>query len=249
MSGPWVSCPPLPPADPAPEPDADSAALSATVASLISLADSTEHRSLQSEIGASEIGWSCPRRAAYKLSGTPAVNRPDPLRAIVGTGLHLWLEHAFARLDGGSGRFVVEQYLSYHGIPGKADCYDRFLHVVLDWKSSTLKKIGDLKRHGIPEGHLIQANLYAAALIDAGEDVRKLAIVFIPIDGTLDQIWSFTATPDRTIADRAVARVDALRGKDPADVPARPDRLCGWCAAYSPTSTNLSIACPGKKET
>lgn len=245
----WATSPdPDPAGKPQPHVDpATSVQLSTIVGTLIGLADSTSDRSLQTSLGASEIGAECDRQLVYKLNGIPAVNRPDPLRAIIGSGLHLWLAQAIEKVDRGAGRFVVERRVEYRGIKGSADCFDRELHVVIDWKSSTLKKIADFKRQGVPRPYEVQAHTYGAALADRGEDVRNVALVFIPIDGTLLSIWSWVVPFDRTIADAAVDRVDTLRGRDPATVTACPSRLCGWCPAYSPNSADLSVACTGRK--
>jgi hypothetical protein len=250
MSVPWVTPAALSPSTtPAPDMVEMGAALSASVATMIGLADATGRRSLQRVIGASEIGIECDRQLAYKMTGTAAVNRPDPLRAIVGTALHMWLRQAYDRLDGGSGRFVTETRLEYRGIPGSADCYDRNLKMVIDWKSSTLKKIADLKRQGVPQTYVVQAHTYGAALAQRGEDVRFVALVFIPIDGTLQGIWSMVIPLDRGIADAGVDRVNTLRDVEPSTVACTPSRLCGWCGWYAPGATDLAVACPGKRDT
>src|SRR5690242_10177789 len=51
-------------------------------------------RSLQEELGPSEIGEPCARRLSYRIMREPKLAKSDPLPSIVGTAAHKWLEEA-----------------------------------------------------------------------------------------------------------------------------------------------------------
>lgn len=85
------------------------------------IADRIEHdeRSLQKEIGASEIGTPCVRKLALKLSGTDPVPvqvlGEDHWRATVGTAVHAWLA---AMLRDDNARLAVAA-INWKGKPGE----------------------------------------------------------------------------------------------------------------------------------
>jgi hypothetical protein len=245
MSAPWIAPPavtkkPVEPVEPVEE-DPFTQAL----VSLIELGMVTSPRSVQHGIGMSQIGHACDRRIAYQVSDTPKTNFGDPLKLLVGIGVHLALKEVFARLDGGSHRFLVEESVAYRDIPGSFDLFDRWTKTVIDWKTTTKARLSQYRKEGPPRSYLVQAQGYAAALRIRGEDVRQIAIVFLPVDGALSAIWAYRAGVDPSIADDAIDHVEALRAKDPALTPSTPDRLCPWCDHYQPGSTNLEIGCPG----
>jgi len=220
--------------------------------SLIALGAMTSPRSLQLSIGSSEIGFDCDRRIAYKLAGVPAVHRSlDPMRALIGIGLHAALEALFYRLDAGSGRFLVEQHVEYRQVPGQADLYDRFTGLVIDWKSSTVSRIRQYRREGLPRHYVVQIQMYAAALAAMGEKPKSTAVIMLPIDGELNKAWAWVAPVDQSIADAAVDRLNVLRERGRASaayVPATPSRLCNYCDHFRPGWTDLSTGCPGPEK-
>lgn len=248
-----------------PPPVPDSTALSTTVdlqavlASewardrLITIAANTP-RSKQAEIGPSEIGQACPRRLAYRIAGTPVVNLPDPLKAMFGTGMHAVIAEGLRALDGSAaGRYLIEALVTYRGIVGHVDLFDRFSHRLFDWKTTMLNRIRKYQTSGVPPNSAVQAWIYAEALREAGEDVRTIAITYIPRDGDTHDLWTWTTTPNKDKADLWVDRYLNLMGRiedgtQPGDVEAVPSALCPWCPNYRPSSTDLSIACPGKEQ-
>lgn len=212
-------------------------------------AEATTARSLQSAVGWSEIGDACRRKLAYSLAGASHSNYPDPLKAMVGTGGHLVLAEHFRRLDAGTGRYLVEQKLTYRGVPGTVDLVDCRRRAVIDWKFKPLAKIKRLRREGVPNyapGYVIQAHGYGTALVASGVPVDQVGLAFVPTDGELDDIWVWHAPLDQSIANEAVDQLDALRGTAPQNVPARPGPLCGWCPYYREGwAGDMSSACPG----
>lgn len=244
----WTTAPAAGPPAPSPGNDLGPQA-QATYATLIQLGFATDRRNLQVAVGASGLGVGCDRRLAYAANGTRAVNRTDPMKLIVGTSVHMWLAAKFAILDAGSGRFLIECPIEYGGVPGTCDLYDRFTRCVVDWKTTSMRRLADIKRNGISRTYLWQIQVYAAGLAQLGEEPARVALVFIPTDGTLDDIWAWVARVDPDVAERAVRRLRDLEHRDPATVPASPDRLCPWCDYYNPASTDLASGCPGKKGT
>lgn len=214
---------------------------------------STSRRSMQAALGASEIGQECARRLAYRIVGTPMVNLPDPLKAMIGTGFHVAAAEGMARLDLGTGRHLIEHPVRYRGVPGTVDLYDRYKGLVVDWKTSSLRRIKRYRSDGPPSSYLIQASIYAEGLRAAGEDVRSIALVFVPRDGDLTDVWAWTTTPNKALADEWIDRYESIartaQSDGPAAVAAKPSGLCTYCPNYRPRAADLTTACPGEQET
>jgi hypothetical protein len=244
MTSPFAS--PDPPAEP--KLDVEAYAIEAALRSLIMLGSVTAPRSLQVTLGTSEVGHVCERRIAYRLAGTPKANLTDPLRSLTGTGVHLALADMFRRLGAHSGRFLVEQPVCYRGVPGTVDLYDRYTRTVIDWKTVLKSKLSHLRHDGPARNYVTQTMLYAAGLREAGEDVKTVALAFLPVDDELAKLWVWRAPFDQARADEAMDRIEALRYRAPETVPATPDRLCGWCDYYRPQSTDLATGCPGPQK-
>lgn len=208
-------------------------------------------RSLQAKAGPSEIGQECPRRLGYRIAGTPVVNAPDPLKAMFGTGLHHVIAEGLRALDPGGARYLLEHAVHYRNVTGTVDLFDRTLRRMIDWKSTALDRIRKYRHSGIPTNYLVQTQIYAAGLAAQGESVDTIALVFVPRDGTLSDVWAWTTTPDRDRADKAIDRYEGIERAleedgGPASLEAVPSALCPWCPNYRPNATDLSIACPGK---
>jgi hypothetical protein len=225
--------------------DASAMALASTYDSLLALAASNNPRSLQRLVGSSEAGAACERQIAYKLAGTPATNYRDPLRTIVGSESHLNLAELMTQLNNGGRRWLIEQAVEFKGIPGTVDLYDRHLRTVIDWKTVLLKKLNMVKREGPPRTYITQLQLYAAGLRALGEDPRRVALLYVPLDGELSDLWAWTAPVDESIAVDAADRLERIATVVPELTPPTPDRLCPWCDHYRPGSTDLKVGCPG----
>jgi hypothetical protein len=210
----------------------------------------TEARSLQTEIGPSEIGNKCDRRLAYRFAGTPRVNFPDPLRSMAGTGMHEVLANYFRRLDGGAGRYLVEHKVTYRGISGSVDLYDRRRRILIDWKSPLKAKAKKVTNDGPDHGYVVQVHTYGAGLREQGELVERVGLCFIPPDGTLDDMRVWAQPLDIELANTAINRVETLREQAsrvvPGSVDPTPSHLCGWCPYWREGSTDLNVACPGQ---
>lgn len=221
--------------------------LTAVAVSNIELGVLTSKRSLQSVIGASEVGHPCDRRLAYRANDTPAVNLGDPMRLLVGTGMHREVEDIIRRLDQGAGRFLTEVTVVYRGIPGQADMYDAYLGALYDWKTTGKARLAIYRKNGIPPAYRVQVQIYAAGLAERGYHVRDLAVCFLPYDGALSQAWSWETKPDKGIADAAIDRLRVVERLEPAAADATPDRLCPYCPYYNPRATDLNLGCPATR--
>nr|WP_237418441.1 PD-(D/E)XK nuclease family protein [Actinomadura rayongensis] len=149
-------------------------------------------------------------------------------------------------VDGGAGRFLVEHRVSYRGVSGTADLYDRRERLAVDWKTTKKAKIRALRRSGAaPRNYVTQLQTYGAGLAAAGESPERVALVWLPVDGTLSDVHAWVTPYDRAVADAAIDRLESLRGLTPAAVAASPSRLCEWCDWYQPGGGD---GCPGAGE-
>jgi hypothetical protein len=203
-------------------------------------------RSLQRTPGPSSLGTVCDRQLAYTMAGTAPVNHgADPWASIVGTAVHAWMADLFTALDGGAGRYLVEHAVSYREIGGTLDLFDRRRRLLIDWKTTKLARLAQIRRLGPPESHVIQSQVYAAGLAEAGERPERAALVYLPVDGRLRDLYVWSAPVTPAVADSALARAEALRAVAPAEATPAPSRLCPWCDHYSPTAIDLNQTCPG----
>jgi len=229
-------------ASPAPM-DPDAYAMAASTRSLIRWGATRLPRARQKAIGASEVGHPCDRRITYKMSGQTGVNVPDPLRALVGIGWHRAMDDVFVRLNGDTGRFLVEQPVQYRGIPGTVDMYDSLEGVVYDWKTTTKAKLSKVRSGGPQPSYVTQVSIYAAALAELGFPVKLVALVFVPVDGRLDDLWVWRRPYDKSVADLAIDRIEHLAKVRPDEAVPSPDPLCTWCPYYNAESTDPLMAC------
>lgn len=235
------------PDQPQPKPlDPEAYGLECVLKSLIQLGASLSPRALSGTIGISDAGKPCDRQLAYKHNRTQPSNLPDPLASLVGIGFHLAMAQLFTRLDAGTGRFLIEQSVSCRGIPGTFDLYDRAQRTLFDWKTTTLARLKRIRSEGPPTAHVVQTQLYGQALLEAGEEVKQLALVYIPIDSTLQDIHVWRTIPNTALVDKATERVFGILFANPVDATPNPSPLCGWCAYHNPHEADSNLSCKGQ---
>lgn len=248
------------PAEPEPTTlmDPISAGLSDWLREVIWTGWATTARSMQQTIGMSEMGAECERQLGYKLSGTAPVNLDDdPMASMTGTGLHHVLADYIQRQHGGTGRWLLEHPVHYRAgddllIPGTVDAYDRRRKLILDWKTTSKQKLRTVRHDGPQTRYVVQAQLYAAALRQAGELPERVGLVYLPRDGRLSELHVWTTVPDEGFLTTWLQRLRDIRSYldhhpgAPGDITAKPTRLCSWCPWHSPTSTDTHRACPGQ---
>lgn len=174
----------------------------------------------------------------------------DKWRAIVGTQLHHALEQAFD----GIGRQEIT--CEYRGIVGHTDWLPPAPRddLVVDWKSTTMKKLGDLQKYGISRAYRAQASFYAVAV-----KRPNCALVFLPVDGGKDDITIVEFPADRALADAAIDWLQSIRQAageglvplpDPVWAKAKDPRIhCArFCSHFNPTGDptgHRRDGCPG----
>lgn len=187
-------------------------------------------RDKQINIGPSDMADPCNKCLASKLAGVKP-EREWSMFPWLGTAIHKlieWTTHAsrFRWVQGendlawelfGDGRAVFESRYFICSIPGYGDVYgsiDVMLLVekaIVDWKSSSVKKIKLYKAVGVPDEYIGQVMMYLNAVRQHGYDFEKAVLVFIPRDapGT-DSIWEFEVTFDQEKVDAILNRIQQL---------------------------------------
>lgn len=227
-------------------------------------------RSLQTEIGASEIGTPCTRKLVYKLGQVPMAN---PLlgtwRQQVGTlihgGLAEMLERWNARLvsRGEYARWYVEEelYIGTFGngriLRGHGDVYDRTTCTVVDWKSLGITSLKKMRRDDHPgQTYEVQGQCYGLGYSLLGLPVENVQVFSLPQSGELSDIWHWSAPYDPSVAHAALQRAHNLAmtgeamgyGTLAALSATREDycESCPWFAPFRPDPKNGR--CPGAEE-
>lgn len=226
--------------------------------------DNENPRSKQQAIGPSEIGDPCDRRIGYRLANIPEVNtRFDPWAGIVGTALHSWLEKAvsvWCQEHGSSDWHTETTLILNEFVEGHADLYNSQYQAVIDWKSASQDVLRRAELHGPSEGYMVQTHLYGYMFEQAGFPVSRVALVFLPRAGRLSDMYVWSTTYDRSVAENALNRMygiaqqvvdlDILNESHRWEqVEATPGKGCGYCpwfeARRDPERSADDTGCPG----
>jgi hypothetical protein len=211
-----------------------------------------QERSLQVEVGPSELGTPCSRQLVMKLLGADTVNtEQDMWPATVGTAIHQLLADAFRRNNtvlasaGRPARWLVEQPVTIRpGLTGHTDLIDLWTWTVIDHKNVSVKSLRDHKKAGHPgQQYEIQAHLYGLGWARAGLPIETVAIAFYPKSGMMRDSWLWTHPYDESIAVAALDRMDTLLADaNEADLAGQLDQWlwalprdtthCMWCPVY-----------------
>lgn len=221
-------------------------------------------RSLQANIGPSEIGSPCDRQIAYRLAGAEEVNlRQDPWAAIIGTAIHRWLQEAvedWVEDNGGVRRLFTEIELDLGGlITGHCDLYDAESETVIDWKTVGPNALKEVEAGRISVGYMIQTHLYGYMFAQQNIPVKRVALVFIPRASSLNRLRVWSALYDPTVAETALNRLSEIARKVMdmdllnkshmwAEVPAEGGDHCGFCPWFEAHRMAAADAtgCPGR---
>ena len=245
-------------------PDADPDLLKRELVDLITRAINHAPRSLQVAIGPSEIGHDCPRRIAYKLLGQPENQGEPNWKATVGTAIHAWLEEVMiadnetqaVRQGAGLTRWITEATVSVgeilgHSITGHCDLYDRVTGTVVDWKTVGPTQLTKYKAKGPGQQYRAQAHLYGRGWARRGQDVRRVAVMFLPRNGELREAYYWSEPYDEQVAVNALKRLEGIaiasKALGPAVLPQldTADAFCTMCPYFKARSTDLTVGCPG----
>jgi len=238
----------------------DAEWLKSQITAVVGLADATADRSLQRNLGPSDLSNPCDRYVGYKLAGMPDINEPDPWPAIVGTGIHMWLEKAIGRV--GPQDWITEMELPITDmITGHGDLLLPKEGWVVDHKSAGKDRMKEVTQDGPPAKYVTQVNIYGLGYELQGYTINKVALVFYPRAGRLKDIHCWVGDYDRGAAFAAIDRVPAISrqlldldvNNQPhrwEQVAATPSHDCGYCPFYNfrleAEQGASDVGCPGK---
>jgi hypothetical protein len=151
---------------------------------LLLMADRRRPRTLQKEIGMSDLG-SCRRKVGYKLAGTEPVNPSGSVQAAMGSAIHDLIADTIAGLN--LPGIVAEQEVRIAGLLGHFDREEDDLMV--DVKTTSSRWLEHIKLHGPEHGHLWQVSCYAAARILQGSKVKRVRIDYLARDTGEEYQW------------------------------------------------------------
>lgn len=245
--------------------DLDAVILKHQLMEMILWAENQNPRNHQAQIGPSEIGSVCNRQIGYRIAAVQACNTgSDPWPAIVGTGMHSWLEDAVTAWNRAHNTqdWLTEMPLSIDGlIRGKGDLFNVPKGMVIDHKGAGVEVMRQVRKEGPKPQHKVQVQLYGLGYAARGFTVKKVAIVYYPRAGWLRDcyVWVDDFSPE--VAYAALDRLgDISRQLLSLDVPnnphrweqveATPSNACGLCDWYDPGRHPErgadNTGCPGK---
>ena len=212
-------------------------------------------RARQVAIGPSEMGHECTRRLAYKLLDWDQVNvsQSSNWASQVGSAIHAHLAEIFRKKEG----FEVEQKVTIRGqLAGTVDLFDTVRGIVMDWKTTGYTKLQEYRKSGATAQHITQVQLYGYGKAQSGAKVNKVALVYLPTSGSLDEMHLELHDYDEKVALEALARVDDITAllaqldveSNPAMwdvIPKVASRNCNWCPYFLPYSTETAKGCAG----
>ena len=179
----------------------------------------TSHpRSLQVELGPSEIGNACDRCLAHMLAGIPTADEGAPWLPTLGTATHEWLEGVVIRhlMATGTDRYIPEGQVTVgtlRGVPvtGHSDLLDTWTGTVVDYKLVGTTTMRKLHKQGPSLTYQRQAHLYGRGWAAAGFDIRSVAIWFLPRNAVSlahAQLWQVPY--DEQVALATLARAEQM---------------------------------------
>lgn len=202
-------------------------------------------RSMQKELGPSELGTPCQQQIARKLAGAPRRPVTEPTWApFQGTAVHASMEQVVAHWNTqlGRERWLAEDRLvvdpgpgHYPAIEGNGDAFDTDHAMVVDWKhvgTTALNKLRTAKRLGKPpkeqvsQEYRIQAHLYGLGHQNKGRDVRHVRLVLLARSWKYDDSDEWTEAYDERIALWAIQRYwDVVDQVAELDLEHHPDQV------------------------
>lgn len=216
-------------------------------------------RTLQKQVGPSELGTPCARRLAYRMARVPVVNdRGVAWKPAVGSAVHVFLADVFCEANRGlaSPRWLTEVTVEVGeiaGVPvrGSADLFDRVTATVVDFKVVGVASLRSMKASGPGVQYRAQFHLYARGLIRRGVEVDRVAMLELSQNGEFAEAVWWSEPYDEQVALDALRRADAIAalvqaaGPGAAGVLPTAEAFCAYCPWHLPAATELAEACPG----
>ena len=167
-------------------------------------------RDKQKRVGPSELGKDCNKCLARGLMDERA-DQDFSLYPWLGTGNHLYMEHATFPEAEHELKLLVGEVEGYGEIKGTTDMYDPADKAVVDWKFVGLKNLKKYRVQGVSQQYRVQGQLYGRGCELSGRRVEKIRIAFIPRDsGNPKDIWVHEELYNPEIAENALERASAL---------------------------------------
>jgi hypothetical protein len=161
-------------------------------------------RSLQKELGISDISHPCNRRLAMGILGIPRSNPPyDPLPSIVGTAVHAWLDDAagYANNQLGRIRWLRETRVNItNDLAGNSDLFDCDTGSVVDHKvlgATSFKK----NKKNLAANYRRQIQIYGYGFEKQGHTVNYVGALLIPKSGMLTDAYLHLEPYNRAIVE------------------------------------------------
>jgi hypothetical protein len=205
--------------------------------------DASKPRSLQTQIGPSEIGG-CRRKVWYKLNDQPETNfNLKKLAAIMGTAIHNKIENAILKIDPNSEKYLVEAEVEYDGIKAHIDLFVPETGDVIDWKTVKVKNLGYFPS----TQQRWQVQVYGYLLEKSGKGkVNRVSLVAIARDGDEDDVKVHSEPYDESIALTALNWLTLVRQATVAPEPEKDERFCKhYCEFYDSSG---EMGCVGLKK-
>lgn len=204
--------------------------------------DASRDRSLQTEVGPSEIGG-CKRKVWYRLNAQPHTNEnQSKLAAIMGTAIHAAIEEAIGALDPEGKEYLVETEVAYGDMKAHVDLFVPSTGAVIDWKTSKIKNLGYFPSNQ----QRWQVQLYGYLLSKNGYEVKTVNLVAIARDGAEKDIKVHTEPYDETIAEAALLWLANVKASTTLPEPEKDASFCkDYCQYYDATE---QMGCGGLKK-
>ncbi len=204
--------------------------------------DASRDRSLQTEVGPSEIGG-CKRKVWYRLNAQPHTNdNQSKLAAIMGTAIHAAIEEAIGALDPEGKEYLVETEVAYGDMKAHVDLFVPSTGAVIDWKTSKIKNLSYFPSNQ----QRWQVQLYGYLLSKNGYEVKTVNLVAIARDGAEKDIKVHTEPYDETMALAAMSWLDNVKKSATLPEPEKDASFCkDYCQYYDATE---EMGCGGLKK-
>lgn len=156
----------------------------ATVRQILENAENSSPRSLQWEIGPSEMGTNCLHCLAARLAGWERIQEA-PLAPWIGTAVHAQHERLFRSLPGNRWKPEYPVHTCNLTVGGKnmrvgghIDLWDTETRTTLDWKFVG-ESVYRAARHGeVSQGYRIQASLYGIGLANEHHAPKTSEVIY-----------------------------------------------------------------------
>jgi len=196
----------------------------------------TSARSLQAEVGPSELGG-CRRKVWHRLNGTRRTNETLTMAAWMGTAIHTALEQK-VRASNHSDRYLIEVEVEENGLLGHVDLYDTHTNTVTDWKTTTKKNL----RYFPSEQQRWQIQVYGYLLQANGYPVDIVRLVAIPRDGNETHVVIHSEDYSEGVALQAISWLRQIQQMDVKPEPEKARRFCQDYCEYFDASGE--VGCP-----